>query len=89
MRLSGVWRRGGEVINNSSRVNISVATLLRPSVYQTTISISPLSNTLDSGQYHCQSAITSNPFVLYADASQQVAIRIEGIQRRENFSIVL
>ena len=76
--VNGVWRRGGEQITNSSRVNISTVTAIQPSTFQTTASISPLSNTMDSGQYSCQSVFMSNQFVRFADASNQVAVMIEG-----------
>ena len=76
--VTGIWRRGGEVIVNSSRVSISETALIRPFVYQTTISISPLSHIMDSGQYSCQSSIMSSPFVRFASGSQQVAVNIEG-----------
>ena len=76
--VNSVWRRGGQIISPNSRVNISTISMVRPSIYRTTLAISPLSNTLDSGQYTCQSAIVSNAYILYADASQQETVRIEG-----------
>ena len=66
------------MITNSSRVNISATTAIRPSVFQTTISISPLSDTMDSGQYGCQSVIMSNQVVRFTGASHQVTVMIEG-----------
>lgn len=78
VELSTVWRRGGELITNSSRVNISAISVVRPSIFQTTVNISPLSDTLDSGQYSCQSVIISNQFVQFAVASGQIAVTIEG-----------
>lgn len=74
-----MWRRGGQILSSGSRVNISTITTAYPSIYGTTLSISPLSNTLDSGQYSCQSVITSEPYILYTDASQQISVRIGGI----------
>ena len=76
--VNSVWRKGGQIISPNSRVNISTISMVRPSIYRTTLAISPLSNTLDSGQYTCQSAIVSNTYILYADASQQETVRIEG-----------
>ncbi len=76
--LNGVWERGGEVLNSDRRVSISTISLIRPSTYQTTLSISPLSNTLDNGQYTCQSVLVSGTYVLYAEASQQVTVSIGG-----------
>ena len=76
--VTGVWRRGGEVVNNSSHVNVSLTTLIRPSVFQTIISISPLSDSIDSGQYSCQSTTVSNPFILVADGLQRITLPIEG-----------
>ena len=82
--VAGVWRRGGEVVNNSSRVNVSPTTLVRPSVFQTTISVSPLSDTMDSGQYSCHSTITSTPFVLFGAGSHQVTLSIDGKKEATN-----
>lgn len=78
VEVNSVWRRGGEQITNSNRVNISAITAIRPSTFQTTFSISPLSDTMDSGQYSCQSVIMSNQFVRFTDDSHQVAVMIEG-----------
>ena len=78
VRVTGVWRRAGETLSNSSRISISETTLIGPSVYETTISISPLSDSVDSGQYSCQSAIMSSPFVRFTSGSQQVTVNIEG-----------
>ncbi len=77
--LNSVWRRGGEILNSNSRINISAIRMANPSLHRTILSISPVSNTMDSGQYSCQSAIVSSAYVLYTDASQQVTVRIEGI----------
>ena len=82
VKVDGSWRKGGEILNNNnSRVNITEVTLIEPLIFQTTLSISPLSNVLDSGQYSCQTAFTSDSFVLFADASQQVILRIEGMNK--------
>lgn len=78
VKVDGIWRRGGELLNNHSRVNITELILIDPSTYQTTLSISPLSDVLDSGQYTCQTDFTSDSFVLFTDAYQQVIVRIEG-----------
>lgn len=85
-RVAGVWRRGGEMINSSRRVNISETALIRPSVYQTTISIRPISDTMDSGSYSCHSSIPSDQFVLFTDGSQQVTVNIEGMT---NYKLII
>ena len=76
--FNSVWRRGGQILNSNGRVNISTSRMTSPLTYSTTLNISPLSNTIDSGQYSCQSAIPSEPYVLFTDASQQATVRIEG-----------
>lgn len=76
--LNSAWRRGGEVLNSNTRVNISAISRVYPSVYRTTLSISPLSSTMDSGQYSCQSSITSSAYILYTNTVQQVLVGIEG-----------
>jgi hypothetical protein len=78
--LNSVWRRGGESLDSDGRVNVSMINMINQTVYYTMLSISPLSNTMDSGQYSCQSALESDAYVLYADASQQVPVRIAGTQ---------
>ena len=78
VRVTGVWRRAGETLGNSSRVSISETTLIGPSIYETTISICPLSDSVDSGQYSCQSIIMSSPFERFTSGSQQVTVDIEG-----------
>ena len=78
VELDSVWRRGGELITNGSRVNISAVSIIRPSVFQTTVNISPVSDTMDSGQYSCQSVIMSSQFVQFAGASHQIVVTIEG-----------
>ena len=78
VRMNGIWRRGGEVLENNSRVNITEVTLIEPSIFQTTLRISPLSNEVDGGQHSCQTEFFSNPFILFTDALQQVVLRIEG-----------
>ena len=82
VKVDGIWRKGGEILNNNnSRVNITKVTLIEPLIFQTTLSISPLSDVLDSSQYSCQTDFTSDSFVLFADASQQVILRIEGMNK--------
>ena len=78
--LNSVWRRGGEVLSPNSRLNISTIRMTSLSSYQTTLSISPLSNTMDSGQYSCQSVLSSDDYVLYTDGSQQVTVTVRGGQ---------
>lgn len=78
--LNSVWRRGGEILNSNSRFNISTIIMTGPSTYLTTLGISPLSNTMDSGQYSCQSVLlASDDYVLFTDGSQQVAVTVRGM----------
>ena len=78
VRMNGIWRRGGEVLENNSRVNITEVALIEPSIFQTTLHISPLSDELDGGQYSCQTDFISSSFILFTNALQQVVLRIEG-----------
>jgi hypothetical protein len=78
VELNSVWSRGGEVITNGSRVNISAISAIQPLIFQTTVYISPVSDTMDSGQYSCQSVVMSSQFVQVAGASRQIAVTIEG-----------
>ena len=79
VELNNVWRRGGEILNSNHRVNISTVSRTHSSIYHATLSLSPLSSTLDSGQYTCESAITSSAYILYTDASTQVTLMIGGM----------
>lgn len=76
--LNSIWRRGGQILSSNDRVSMSIS-MVRPSLYRTTLRISPLSSTMDSGQYSCQSGITSDEYVLYTNAIQQEVIGIGGI----------
>ena len=76
--FNSVWRRGGEVVTNGSRVNISAISAIQPLVFHTMVSISPVSDTMDSGQYSCDSVIVSSQFVQFASATHQITVMIEG-----------
>jgi len=78
VRMDAIWRRGGDVLSHNDRTNISAISMIQPSVYQTTLSISSLSNTIDSGVYSCQSVSMSTNYVFYADTSRKVSLRIAG-----------
>lgn len=75
--LNSVWKKGGEVITSDDRVNVSTSDR-DTSAYLTTLSISPLSSTVDGGQYTCQSSIAANSYVFYSDSFYQISVRIEG-----------
>ena len=75
--FNSIWRRAGVVLNTDSH-DISAISAISPSVYHTELSISPLINTMDGGQYSCQSVFTSDEYVQYADGSQQVLVGIAG-----------
>ena len=77
--LTSVWRRGGVSLNSDGRVNVSMTPMISPSLYRTTLSISPISSTMDGGQYSCQSILVSDAYVLYADGSQEVSVRTAGM----------
>lgn len=76
--LSSMWRSGGQILSTNGRVNVSTTSMVRSSLYRKTLRISPLSNTMDGGQYSCQSDIASSDFVRYTNAIQQVVISIGG-----------
>lgn len=77
--LTSVWRRGGMSLSSDGRVNVSMIDMINQTVYRTTLSISPISNTMDGGQYSCQSVLVSDAYTLYADASQVVLVRTAGM----------
>ncbi len=80
--LNSVWRRGGQLLTSSTRVNATAVTMIRPSVFETTLRIHPLSNALDSGQYSCQSTINSEGYVIYEQSFQQVLITVQGMLKQ-------
>lgn len=79
--LNSIWRRGGDVLSSSTHITITAINTISPYLYRTTLSISPLSNTEDSGQYSCHSLVTSTAYVLHTDASHRVLVRVEGIDQ--------
>lgn len=79
VRVNGIWRRGGEILENSGRINITNIALIESSILQTTLHISPISDTLDGGRYTCQTEFSSDSFIQFTDAFQQVTLTIEGI----------
>ena len=79
--VTGAWRRSGDLLANSSRVHISELTESSVLVYETSLSLSPLSNLLDSGHYECTSLIrpdSESVFVIMGTASDTLTINIEG-----------
>ena len=79
LRVNRIWRRGGEILENSGRINITDIALSESSILQTTLHISPISDTLDGGRYTCQTEFSSESFIQFTDAFQQVTLTIEGI----------
>lgn len=79
VRVNGIWRRGGEILENNSRADITEVALIEPLIFQTTLRISPLSDVMDGGQYSCHTEFTSDSFILFTDAFEQVTLRIEGM----------
>ena len=77
--LSSEWRKGGEVLNTNSHINVSTVSTISRSTYRSTLQISVLSSTIDGGHYSCHSSIASSAYVLYSDASHQVSVHIQGI----------
>ena len=76
------WTRDGSGIENSSRVNFTMATETSPSHYQTQLVFSTLSSSMDSGNYECSVAINSNSSLLYVDDSilvnESTTVNIQG-----------
>ena len=76
------WTRDGSGIENSSRVNFTMATETSPSHYQTQLVFSTLSSSMDSGNYECSVAINSNSSLLYVDDSvlvnESTTVSIQG-----------
>ena len=77
--ISGVWRRSGELLTSDGR------TLVLDSVgigfYSSSVEFSPLSGTIDSGDYTCTISVTpdpSTPFILMSTASDDLTLNVEG-----------
>ena len=77
------WTRDGSGIENSSRVNFTMATETSPSHYQTQLVFSTLSSSMDSGTYECSVTINSGSSLLYVDNStlvnESTTVNIQGI----------
>ena len=75
-----VWRRGGQVLTSSSRVNMSTTSSIASSLYQSTLLIRPASSSLDTGVYSCQSSIGSEAYVIYERGpAGQISITVQGV----------
>lgn len=79
--VSSTWRRSGELLTTSARRNISDIMAINSSVYQTYISTTPLSSTLDSGHYTCRVTVIpepSLPFVHMVTSATTITVNVEG-----------
>ena len=75
-----VWRRGGQVLTSSSRVNVSTTSSIASSLYRSTLLIRPASSSLDTGVYSCQSSIGSEAYVIYERGpAGQISITVQGV----------
>ena len=75
-----VWRRRGQVLTSSSRVNMSTSSSIALSMYQSTLLIRPASSSLDTGVYSCQSSIGSEAYVIYERGpAGQISITVQGM----------
>ena len=79
--VTGTWRRAGELLSDDNHVLVSDITPLDGMTYQTNVTLSPLSNTQDSGQYSCEAAIgpqTASVFIIMSSDSDSVTLNVEG-----------
>ena len=63
------WRRSGETLSSDGRITVSVATQVRPMVYQSELLFNTLSQTTDPGEYTCEVTIVSSPPSVYIDSA--------------------
>ena len=87
--LTGTWRRSGDLIANTSRAHISEVIQNSALVYQTSLSLVPLSSTLDSGQYECESLVrpdSGSEFVVMGRGSDTLSASVKG-KHQINFVI--
>ena len=69
------------MIANTSRTHISEVIQNSALVYQTSVSLIPLSSTIDSGQYECESLVrpdSGSEFVVMGRGSDTLSVSIEG-----------
>ena len=79
--VTGTWRRSGDVIANTTRTQFSEVLQNSALVYQTSLSLVPLSSALDSGQYECESLVrpdSDSAFVVMGRGSDILTANIEG-----------
>ena len=79
--VGAVWRRGGEAVATTNRITVSTITAVSESEYQTSLAISPLDSSADSGYYTCESVVSSSPasvFILTATTLESVSVTVAG-----------
>ena len=80
--VSALWKKAGDSISSGDRITISQPQLVSSSVYESELTISPLSTTLDSGDYSCEISVHPSPVSPYiaasASASATVSLVVEG-----------
>ena len=79
--VTAVWKIAGGTVTTDGRRDISDVTQTSNLVYQTTITISPLSDMMDNGQYECEYVVSPNSYstyVLRGTGSGSITLMIEG-----------
>ena len=84
VNVSILWHKSGVLISNNSRISVSDVSQISNRVYQVRVTFSPVSMTLDSGQYSCETSVSAYPASPHIADSPLVttlySLTVEGIQ---------
>lgn len=75
-----VWLKSGAEISSDSRRIISNITQLSPHTYQSSLVLSPLSSTSDTGTYTCRANISPAPTELLVQGTTQMDMEVITVQ---------
>ena len=84
VNVSILWRKSGVLISNNSRISVSDVSRISNHVYQARVTFSPVSMTLDSGQYSCKTSVSASPASPHIADSPSIttlySLTVEGTQ---------
>jgi hypothetical protein len=75
-----MWLKSGAILGSNIRRTISNVTQLSPYMYETSLSLDPLSRTSDGGTYTCQAAVNPDSSLLSVRAASHSNMEIIIVQ---------
>ncbi len=76
-----IWRKGGETVSTGGRTSVSDTLSVGETSYMSTLTISPVDSTTDSGHYSCAVTVKPTPtstFIVMATAEDTTTITVAG-----------